>query len=272
MNDGLDKPFTISLASTSPNRLIGYEVRHVAVTGSTMDDMTNLASQDAKEGLVLVADEQTSGRGRHGRNWISSPAKDLLFSILFRPRPAIAVELQMILAMAIADTVDETCGVASSIKWPNDVRVNDAKVSGILLESSQGAHGLSVVAGVGLNVNSTLTGMDVGRGQAAVSMSDLSGFDMDRSIVLESLLSRVDSLYAEVRAGGTLVPAWRERIETIGKQVEVIFTAGEPGRRVISGTAEDVDDSGRLLVRDANGRLWPVSAGEVTLQSPVNNS
>ncbi|MDA0677217.1 MAG: biotin--[acetyl-CoA-carboxylase] ligase, partial [Chloroflexi bacterium] len=217
MTSGTNKPVTNSLASTNPNQLIGHEVRYVPITGSTMDDMANFASRGAREGMVLVADEQTSGRGRHGRGWISAPAKDLLFSILFRPRPAIAVELQMILALAIADVVDASCTVETSIKWPNDVRVDGAKVAGILLESSQGAHGLSVVAGIGLNVNSELQGKDLATNQIAVSMSDLAGSEMNRKILLDSLLSRIDSLYAEVRNGGTLVPAWRDRLENIGR-------------------------------------------------------
>jgi BirA family biotin operon repressor/biotin-[acetyl-CoA-carboxylase] ligase len=270
MSRGIKKPIINSLGSTNPNHLIGHEVRYVPITGSTMDDVTNFASYGAKEGIVLVADEQTSGRGRHGRQWVSSPGKDLLFSILFRPRPAIAVELQMVLTLAIADVVDAACTVETSIKWPNDVRVNGAKVAGILLESSQGAHGLSIVAGIGLNVNSELQGKDVGRNQLAVSMSDISGSEMNRKPVLDSLLARIDSLYTEVRNGGTLVPAWRDRLETIGRQVEVSFTAAGAAQHVISGMAEDVDESGRLIVRDANARLWPVSAGEVTLQSPTN--
>ena len=178
----------------------------------------------------------------------------------------------MILALAIADVVDASCTVETSIKWPNDVRVDGAKVAGILLESSQGAHGLSVVAGIGLNVNSELQGKDLATNQIAVSMSDLAGSEMNRKILLDSLLSRIDSLYAEVRNGGTLVPAWRDRLETIGRQVDVTFKAPESAQHVISGMAENVDESGRLLVRDANGRLWPVSAGEVTLQAPAGTS
>ena len=235
-----------------------------------MDDVTKLAAEGAHEGVVLVADEQSHGRGRHGRSWRSSPARDLLFSILFRPRPAIAAELQMILSLAIADVIDSSCHVQTSIKWPNDVRLEGAKLAGILLESSQGAHGLSVVAGIGLNVNSNLRGVDVGTNQSALSMADLAGTEQDRKILLDSLLARVDTLYAEVCAGGTLVPAWRERLETIGRNVEVTFTAAGADRHVVSGLAEDVDTSGRLLVRDSNGKLWPVSAGEVTLQTPAS--
>ncbi len=200
-----------------------------------------------------------AGNGfRHRRKTCSSPS---CFALV--PLP----ELQMVLALAIADVVDTSCAVETSIKWPNDVRVNGAKVAGILLESSQEAHGLSVVAGIGLNVNSEFRGKDVGRNQLAVSMSDISSSEMSRNRFLDSLLTRIDSLYSEVRNGGTLVPAWRDRLETIGRQADVTFTAA--GRASTSSLAwrEDVDESGRLIVRDANGRLWPVSAGEVTLQS-----
>ena len=251
--------------------LIGHDKRFVASTGSTMDDVSALAADGAPEGLVLVADEQTAGRGRHDRQWISAPGDDLLFSVLFRPRPAIAGEINMALAIAIAEAVEAECDARTQIKWPNDVRVDGAKIAGILLESSQGADGLTVIAGVGLNVNSRMRERNPD-GTAAVSMSDITGTALDRRELLESLLNRLDGLYTAIKSGNTLLPAWRERIETIGKRVDVTFTSASKKNAVISGIAEDVDQSGRLLVRDDSGRLWSAAAGEVTLQAAQRGS
>lgn len=244
--------------------MIGNDTRFVKSTGSTMDDVTLLATTGAAEGLVISADEQTAGRGRYDRRWVSAPGEDLLFSVLFRPRPAIAVEVNMAVTLAIAELVDRECGVKAAIKWPNDVRVNGAKIAGVLLESLQGADGLTVVSGIGLNVNSRMSGVNPG-GTVAVSMSDLTGTKHNRRELLEALLDQINSHYAPVKAGNTLVPAWRERIETIGMRVDVTFTSASALSEVISGVAEDVDESGRLIVRDGNDRVWRVAAGEVTL-------
>lgn len=251
---------------STPQNVIGNEIRRLMSTGSTMDDLARLARDGANEGLVLAADEQTSGRGRHQRSWESEPGQDVLASILFRPRPAIAGEINMLLALAIAELVDLECKTSSLVKWPNDVRVDGAKIAGILLESVQDSDGLTVVAGIGLNVNSRMQQRSPG-GTLAVSMSDLASRSFDRDSILVDLLRRVDALYAEVRSGGTVVPAWREKLETLGEAVEVSFTANKGNKSSITGIAEDVDAAGRLIVRDENGRAWPVAAGEVTLRS-----
>ncbi len=246
-------------------RLIGREVRRVAATGSTMDDVAQASREGAAEGLVVSADAQTSGRGRHQREWASEAGKDVLASVLFRPRPAIAGEIGMLLALSIAEVVEVVCGCDVRLKWPNDVRVDGEKVAGILLESEQGPSGLAVVAGIGLNVNSQMRGVSPD-GVAAVSMSELADRELNRDEVLEELLGRIDGYYAEVRAGGTVAPAWRSRLETIGQRVTVTFVRGDGAESSVAGVAEDVDESGRLIVRDENGRAWPVAAGEVTLR------
>lgn len=264
-----DQPQTESGVPSQPvrhERLVGREIRQVDFTESTMDDVAALARAGTDEGLVLSAQQQTAGRGRHERHWESAPGEDLLVSILFRPRPALAGEINMLLSLAIAETVGSACDVDAVVKWPNDVRVDDAKIAGILLESTQGTDGLIVVAGIGLNVNSRMRHQNPG-GTPAVSMRELAARKFDRDLLLDDLLERIDRLYGEVRAGGTLVTIWREKLETIGKQVEVTFTSASSGAKTLSGIAEDVDSAGRLIVRDENGRAWPVSAGEVTLQS-----
>lgn len=267
MTPGYEPEPEVTTVSPVFNRavVIGSEIRHTNSTGSTMDDAASLAREGAPEGLVISTDEQTSGRGRHQRSWESEPGEDLLISILFRPRPAIAVEINMLLALALADLVEQECSTETKLKWPNDVRADNAKVAGILLESVQDANGLSVVAGIGLNVNSRMRDRAPG-GTPAVSMRELVNRAFDREQVQSDLLGRIDALYAELRAGGTVVPAWRSKLETLGQNVEVTFTPGSGDATAISGIAEDVDAAGRLIVRDVNGRAWPVAAGEVTLR------
>jgi BirA family biotin operon repressor/biotin-[acetyl-CoA-carboxylase] ligase len=230
-----------------------------------MDDAARLAAEGEPEGLVVTADEQSSGRGRHNRKWLSRPGDDLLMSFTLRPRPAIASESQAMTALAVAETVDALCPVQSVIKWPNDVRVRGAKIAGVLTEATQTVEGISVVVGIGLNVNSEASRLDLG-GAGAVSMRELAGAPLDRASVMERLLNTLDRMYASISSGMTIIPAWRERLETIGERVEVRFDPASGGGRTVSGVAEDVDEFGRLMVRDESGRLWAMAAGEVTLQ------
>ena len=104
---------------------------------------------------VVVADEQTAGRGRHGREWVAAPGRDLLASILFRPRPAILQEVQFVAALAAVETVRTTTGHSPTIKWPNDICVDGKKVCGILVESHEDNRGLTAVAGFGLNLHTS---------------------------------------------------------------------------------------------------------------------
>src|SRR5690606_27662285 len=97
--------------------VIGCRVVHVAQTASTMDDAARMAGEGAAEGTVVVADAQTAGRGRHRRGWISPPAKDLLFSVLLRPRPAVVSEVQVISALTVASVVERFSGAQAAIKW-----------------------------------------------------------------------------------------------------------------------------------------------------------
>jgi len=125
------------------------------------------------------------------------------------------------------------------------------------------------VIGIGLNVNSKPSELDLD-GVQAVSMRELIGALLNRDRVMKSLISEMDRMYASVSAGATIIPEWRERLETLRQQVEVTFRPQSAESRIVAGIAEDVDQFGRLMIRDESGRVWPVSAGEVTLQR--NNS
>ena len=145
-----------------------------------MDLAARLANEGAPLGLVVVADEQTSGRGRHGREWVSAPGRDLLASILFRPRPAVLPEIQFVAALAAASVVRTATGRSPSIKWPNDIRVDGKKVCGILLESHEDGRGLAAIAGFGINLHtSTTVHPDL---PPAASLSELAGRNIDRTM------------------------------------------------------------------------------------------
>ena len=173
-------------------------------TSSTMDLAANLAKDGAPHGLVVVADEQTAGRGRHGRQWVSAPGRDLLASILFRPRPAMLPEIQFVAALAAVEVVRTATGRSPSIKWPNDIRVDGKKVCGILLESHEDGRGLAAIAGFGINLHTSTTNHpDL---PPATSLSELAGKEIERDFVLDLLVGRADDLYARVSRG---IPCWK---------------------------------------------------------------
>ena len=245
-------------------QMIGRKVEHVSETVSTMDDVASRAAAGEPEGLVIRADSQTGGRGRYQRQWESAASKDILLSILFRPRSSLVSEVNLLVATSVAETTDKFCGVQTKIKWPNDVRVNGAKVGGLLLESSQSSDGLAVVAGIGLNVNSEMSSR-LPDGIEAVSFKDLAEREFDLTEVTKFLLARIDYYYSRVNAGETVLELWKQRLETLGREVAVTFTSASQAEQQLVGIAEDVDETGRLLVRDADGRVWPLAAGEVTM-------
>ena len=231
-----------------------------------MNEAARLAREGASGGLVVIADSQSAGRGRHGRQWVSVPGQDLLLSIALRPRPSVAAQLLMLASLAAARATHDVGGVEATLKWPNDVRYGGRKLCGVLAESYQVGGDLIVVVGIGLNVNldsvaARSSGID------ATSLAEIVGRTVSRLETFKSLLGHCDRLYRELDSGESLVPEWSSKLETIGTDVTVVFRADARASQAIHGRAEGVDEAGRLLVRDVHGDLWPVSAGEVTLQA-----
>ncbi len=242
---------------------IGRKIHYVRRTRSTMDLAADVARKGEPEGLVVVADEQTAGRGRHGRSWVSAPGRDLLLSIVFRPRPAILPQIQFVMAIAAANTIWMTVSRPATVKWPNDILVNGSKVCGLLVESHDGPDGLFAIAGVGLNLytsSHTSPGLP-----PATSLSELTPDDVTRNSVLEELINQADNLYENVLDGQSLLQGWSDMLETTGQYVSVQSGGAGGPEEPVCGLAEGVDEHGRLLVRDSDGRLWPFSAGDVTL-------
>jgi BirA family biotin operon repressor/biotin-[acetyl-CoA-carboxylase] ligase len=233
------------------------DVTVVPQTGSTNADLLDQARAGAAEGLVLVAEEQTAGRGRLGRSWSAPPRAALTFSVLLRPAdvpPNRLGWLPLLTGVAVAAAVRDQAGVPASLKWPNDVLVGERKLAGILAE----AHGDAVVVGVGLNVTLSQAELPV---PAATSLLIEDAKSTDRAGLLAAILTGLAHRYQAWRAvpdqDGLRVDYLRW-CATIGRDVRVEL----PGGAVLTGTAEDVDDAGRLVVR-APGNLVAVGAGDV---------
>ena len=233
------------------------DVTVVPQTGSTNADLLEQARAGAAEGLVLVAEEQTAGRGRLGRTWSAPPRAALTFSVLLRPAgvpPSQLGWLPLLTGVAVAAAVRGQAGVPASLKWPNDVLVGERKLAGILAE----AHGDAVVVGVGLNVTPSQDELPV---PTATSLFIEDAKSADRAELLAAILTGLARRYQDWRAGpddAGLRQDYLRWCATIGREVRVEL----PGGAVLTGTAEDVDDAGRLVVR-APGNLVAVGAGDV---------
>jgi BirA family biotin operon repressor/biotin-[acetyl-CoA-carboxylase] ligase len=230
--------------------------------GSTMDLARDAAHHDAPEGTLALADEQTTGRGRLGRAWVTPPETNLLSTLLLRPPPSILRALAMIAPIAIVDAVAETTGLHALIKWPNDVQLDGKKLAGILIES-EGADREQAIAlvGAGINVNFDPAQIEEIR-DIATSLSSALGRPVDREALLAAYMLHFERLYERAVCGEPPVGRWRELLATLGQRV----TVTEPSR-IISGVAEDVDADGSLLVRTHDGALVSIEAGDVTLRT-----
>ena len=242
--------------------IVGRDILLFETLESTMDEAKKLAENGASEGTVVIAEEQTAGRGRFDRSWVSEPGKDLLFSVVFRPDAVQAPNINMAAALSVCAAVGAMTGIDASIKWPNDVKLAGRKVSGILVESMVSRANIEyTVLGVGLNVNSNPE--DVPEiAETATSMYRESGRSFGRTDVLIEVLRELDRRYALIRAGNSMREEWASRLETLGLNVTVRWQNSED-----EGTATGVDEMGNLILTKADGTTKTVVAGEVTLQA-----
>jgi BirA family transcriptional regulator, biotin operon repressor / biotin---[acetyl-CoA-carboxylase] ligase len=234
----------------------------VDVVGRTGSTNADLLARGGPEGQVLVAEEQTAGRGRMGRTWVSQPGASLTFSVLLRPTQIPPVRrgwLPLLTGIAVATAVRSAAGVAATLKWPNDVLIGEAKLAGILAEQSGGA----VVIGIGINVATSRAALPVSPSGVPATSLRLQGAAVARDALLIEVLRQFERIYMPFRADPDpvrtgLLASYRTLCTTLGSVVRVEF----PGGSSMEGVAEDVDGDGRLLVREADATT-PIAAGDV---------
>jgi BirA family biotin operon repressor/biotin-[acetyl-CoA-carboxylase] ligase len=233
---------------------VGWDVRWVAEVDSTNSVALELARDGAPEGLVIVADHQTAGRGRLGRVWESPPGASLLASFLLRPGDDLPPDHAHLLTAAVGLAAAAACadltGVRPDLKWPNDLVVGRRKLGGILAEADvRGARLATVVVGLGLNVAWA-------PGPEAISLSEVSTAEVDRDALLERILSELDRRYPVI---DPVAAEFRLRCSTLGQRVHV-----EMANDAFEGVAVELSPEGHLGVDRADGsRRW-VAAGDVT--------
>jgi BirA family biotin operon repressor/biotin-[acetyl-CoA-carboxylase] ligase len=261
----VDEAYRESLERMLAGRRFGSPLYVRGRVGSTNLEALRLASTGAPEGTVVVADEQTAGRGRLNRSWHSPPGCNLYLSLVLKPavEPAATPQLTLLAGAAVAETVNRWCPGRVGLKWPNDVQVGDRKICGILTELRISGGGVSsVVVGIGINANIRREGLDPAFRDAATSLREETGSPVDRAALAAALLADLESLYDPwIRVGFEAVrPQWLRYSVLTGRRVRVSFQD-----EVEVGTAVGLDTDGALLLEVSRGVTRRVLAGDATI-------
>ncbi len=248
-----------SITSDLETQFIGHKVIYYPRLTSTMEVARREARRGAVEGTVVIAGEQTAGKGRLRRVWLS-PKGSLALSIILHPSLVYLPSLIMLASLAVVRSIEAVTGLKSQVKWPNDVLVNGRKICGILIESDvRGDTVAYAIIGIGVNVNLRLSDFPEIL-PLATSLSDELGRDVSLLSLIRRLLVEMEGLYLTLLAGGSIYEEWRDNLVTLGKKVRV-----ESGKIRHEGIAESVATDGSLLLRHSNGSLTKIVAGDVTL-------
>jgi len=232
----------------------------------TVDSTNRYARALAKEGAehktLVVADEQTGGRGRRGRSWISPAGEGIFMSLILRPQVELSqtAKISLQTALAVAGAIRHVTGLDARIKWPNDIVACGRKVCGMLLEMDVEEGRLaSVVAGIGINVHQTQFPEEIAH--TASSLDLLCGRRIGRDDVIAAFLAAFEDVELLAQDDGRFMQAYRDCSATLGQRVQVIA----PGE-AYTGTALEVTDSGSLIVLDEEGRRREVLAADVSVR------
>jgi BirA family biotin operon repressor/biotin-[acetyl-CoA-carboxylase] ligase len=246
--------------------IIGREIIFFESVSSTNDTAINIGRKSVNpDGIVVIADEQSHGRGRFGKSWVSPPGVNLYFTVLLRP-PILsrnASLLTLVSAVAVTTAIRDYTGLNAEIKWPNDILINGKKTAGILIDMKSDRNSFYFLAvGIGVNVNMSPEIMPEDIRPHITSLKAEIGKSLDKITLLSQILAELENQYKILLNGNkmALINEWLRLNSTIGRKVKV-----QSQDRIISGTAKGIDETGQLILRLDSGKLDTVSAGEVTI-------
>lgn len=256
-----DKLLPAEITQGLQTRYLQGPIHHFETLPSTNDLAKELGSQNAPEGTLVVAESQSRGRGRLGREWDSPPGVGLYASLLLRPPlpPTEMPQITLTTAVAVVRALRRATGVAPGIKWPNDLLVDGKKVGGILTEMETESDRIRyLVVGLGLNVNNREFPPPLNL--TATSLARVAGTSFHRPGILRAWLEEFEALYDLFlnQGFGVILEEWREYNVTLGQMVTV-----RQGPREISGLAVEVAGDGALLIRQRTGEVIRVTSGEI---------
>ncbi len=239
-------------------------------TDSTNTRAKELAAEGAPEGTLVIAEKQTKGRGRRGRNWFSPPGDGIYISLILRPAisPGETPRITLMTAVVLAEALISLMKLKLSIKWPNDILVNGKKLAGILTEISTEMDAVNyIVVGLGLNVNTRFENFPQEIKKSATSILIETGNRAPRIKLIQKCLKLYEQYYDMFKKNNfePIMNRWRELADIIGKQIKVDVI----GKTHI-GEVVDVDNDGVLILKDDQGMLQRIFSGDVTLARQLN--
>lgn len=242
-----------------PRLRIGRGVEAHATIGSTNDRARVLLEATGEDGRVVVSEEQTEGRGRRGRTWLSPPGRNLMLSVAVRPNIPAANAWQLGMSAALAARAACATIAPVGLKWPNDVVAPDgAKLGGLLIETAiDGDRISSAVIGLGINVNWPRAEMPAEIASGASSLGDLAGTEIDRVALLGAVLDALDVELVALEGGASPLHRYRDACVTLGTDVGIDTAEGR-----IEGRAIEIDAGGALVVETATGPVT-LTSGEI---------
>ncbi len=252
IRDGLDTEF------------IGRKVYYYEHAISTNETARELADRGCPDGALVIAEEQSGGKGRLGRNWFSPYGKGIWFSIVLFPpvNPSDAPTLTMLGAVAVARAIRKIANVEAGIKWPNDILLDGKKICGILSGMSAEIERINyLIIGIGINVNVEEFPSELE--DTVTSLKIYTGQPVKRTVLLQEILMEIEQLYKLWLQNGfqPILRFWKEMCVMLNKMIRVNGI-----KDVFEGWAEDVDDRGNLILRLEDGSLKGFVAGDVSLQ------
>lgn len=241
-------------------KFVGQNIVCFESISSTNEVAKELADEGAPEGTVVIAEEQTAGKGRRGRRWVAPPGTSLLFSLLLYPNLTLeqVPRLTMLASLAAAEAIESVTGLPVRFKWPNDILIRGRKAGGVLTEVGVTGKRLDyVVVGIGLNVNWNPTQVPELAGKAT-SLSEELGREVSRFELLQRLLIYMERGYLRLQEGYLPHEVFTSRLANVGEKVEVILPRGN-----VEGFVEGVNGEGALLLRREDGTTVRVTMGEI---------
>ncbi len=246
------------------------EIVHYNTVDSTNSQGKLMAAQGAIEGTIVISEEQTGGKGRLGREWISPKGTGIWMSIILKPNiePQEATIITQITAAAVASAIIKLTGIKAGIKWPNDIIVDGKKVCGILTEMSGELNSINyVVVGIGVNVNMNQEDFPEELKEVAISLKESFGEDLSRKELVIKILSEFEELYLDfinTNNAQKSISICRELSVTLGKQVKIV----QRGKTILA-EALDITEDGELLIKSSDENIQKVVSGEVSVRGII---
>lgn len=240
-------------------KTLGHKVHYFDSIGSTMNAAVEAGIAGEPEGTIVIAEGQTKGRGRLGREWASPKHKGIYMSLILRPKlmPQETPCLTLLAGVAVCEAIKEFCGIDASIKWPNDIMIGEKKLGGILTELNAETDMVRfIVIGMGINVNSDRAHLP----PHATSLKEEKKEAVSRVVLLRSILKHFEVNYSEFKKHGfrAIIEKWRALSCTLGCRVKVTCQ-----KEHLEGEAVDIDIDGGLMVRKDSGFIEKIVAGDV---------